>query len=96
MKTQIRVRRLAGDNYEVAVEGSSATVHRVVLTEADCLRLAGPGGDAEELLRESFRFLLEREPNTSILRHFTLPVIGTYFPEYEREIQKRLAGRKVN
>lgn len=41
--------------------------------------------------RESFRFLLEREPNTSILSSFDLPVIGRYFPEYEREIRERLA-----
>jgi hypothetical protein len=38
----------------------------------------------EELIERSFEFLLEREPNTSILRRFDLPVIQTYFPEYER------------
>jgi hypothetical protein len=30
--------------------------------------------------------LLEREGNTSILTSFDLPLIGTYFPEYEQEI----------
>jgi hypothetical protein len=39
---------------------------------------------------ESFRFLLEREPKESILGSFDLTVIGRYFPEYEREIAKRL------
>jgi hypothetical protein len=34
--------------------------------------------------------LLEREPNTSILRRFDLPVIGNYFPGYERKIQEML------
>jgi len=42
------------------------------------------------LIEESFRFLLEREPNTSILSSFELPLIGKYFPQYEREIRKRL------
>jgi hypothetical protein len=37
-----------------------------------------------------FQFLLERESNTSILRSFDLPVIGQYFPEYERVIQGML------
>jgi hypothetical protein len=36
--------------------------------------------------------MLEREPRESILREFELPVIGRYFPEYEREIQRRLGG----
>ena len=40
----------------------------------------------EELVRRSFDFLLEREPNTSILRRFDLSVIARYFPEYERTI----------
>jgi hypothetical protein len=38
----------------------------------------------------SFLFLLEHEPNTSILPSFDLPVIGRYFPEYERQIHTQL------
>jgi hypothetical protein len=44
----------------------------------------------EKLIEESFRFLLEREPNTAILPSFELPVIGWYFPEYPHEIVKRI------
>ncbi len=36
----------------------------------------------EELLKFSFNFLLEREPNTSILSKFDIIVISKYFPEY--------------
>jgi hypothetical protein len=48
-------------------------------------------GDADEseLVRESFVFLLEREPASSILPSFSLDVIGRYFPEYENEIRRR-------
>jgi hypothetical protein len=42
------------------------------------------------LVEKSFRFLLDRESNTSILRSFDLPVIGRYFPEYERVIKGML------
>ena len=42
--------------------------------------------DPVDLVRRSFVFLLEREPKESILRSFDLPVIGRYFPDYEREI----------
>jgi hypothetical protein len=41
-------------------------------------------------VEKSFEFLLDREPNTSILRTFDLPVIQRYFPEYERTIRTML------
>jgi hypothetical protein len=37
-----------------------------------------------------FEFLLERESNTSILRTSDLPVIQSYFPDYERTLRKLL------
>ena len=43
---------------------------------------------AEELVRRSFEFLLEREPKESILSRFDLTVISRYFPEYERLISR--------
>jgi hypothetical protein len=41
-----------------------------------------PEDDLEGVVRESFRFLLEREPASSILPEFSLDVLPTYFPEY--------------
>jgi hypothetical protein len=38
---------------------------------------------AEELVRDSFAFLLGRESKEAILREFDLSVIQRYFPEYE-------------
>ena len=49
-----------------------------------------PEDDLEGVVRESFRFLLEREPASSILPEFSLDVIPTHFPEYGREVPKRL------
>ena len=46
---------------------------------------------AEDVVRESFLFLLEREPSTSILPEFSLDEIGRFFPEYFQELPKRLA-----
>jgi hypothetical protein len=85
----IVVKHSAGDEWVVSVQDAVATHHRVPVTEADLQRLS-EGQSAERLLEESFRFLLEREPNTSILGSFDLPLIGRYFPEYEREIRNRL------
>jgi hypothetical protein len=81
------------DGYQLEVtvkELSSETRHRVTLQESDYQRLAANKASPEELVQESFRFLLEREPKESILRSFNLTVIGRYFPEYERVIQNRL------
>ena len=89
----IEVRHLSNDQYEVRVTDGTATTHQVTLKEADRVRLGGADISGDELIAESFRFLLERESNTSILRKFDLPVIGTYFPEYERDIRKRIAQR---
>ena len=47
--------------------------------------------DLERVVRESFRFLLEREPATSILRQFSLSDISRYFPEYPSELERRLS-----
>ena len=86
----IKVHHLSGDEYEVKVGGTRQTIHRITLRDADRQRLGGKDVSAERLVEESFRFLLEREPNTSILSGFELPVIRRYFPEYEGEIRKRL------
>lgn len=82
-----------GDTYELQVtvkEGRGESRHRVTLRKADYERLSGGKVSPEALVTESFRFLLEREPKESILHSFDLTVIGRYFPEYEREIARRL------
>ena len=64
-----------------------ATTHEVAVSRTDLAQLA-PGDPApEDLVRRSFAFLLERESKESILRRFDLPLIGRYFPEYERTIR---------
>jgi tRNA U38,U39,U40 pseudouridine synthase TruA len=83
--------KYSGDNeWLVTVNGAVTTQHRVRVTVPEIDHLA-QGRPVEELLQESFRFLLEREPNTSILPSFGLILIGRYFPEYQQEIRLRLA-----
>jgi hypothetical protein len=82
-----------GDSYEFQVtvrEGGGQTQHRVTLKKSDYRELVSEETSPETLVEESFRFLLEREPKESILRSFDLPVIGRYFPEYQREIARRV------
>jgi hypothetical protein len=68
------------------------TTHDVDVTEADLERLAPDATDPTTLVRESFEFLLEREPRESILRTFALPDIARYFPDYEAQIGRRMSS----
>jgi hypothetical protein len=89
---EVRVSDL-GDHYQCQVmvrERGGASQHQVKVGKADYERLAGAKASPEQLVTESFRFLLEREPKEAILRSFDIMVISRYFPEYEREIGKRL------
>ena len=93
MAADIQVESLSKTEFRVTVrEGGSQTTHTVTLEEDYYNKLTGGNSTKETLLRESLLFLLEREPKESILGSFDLPVIGRYFPDYEREIRKQLAG----
>lgn len=87
---QITVKQRDASTFEVQVQDRSATQHVVTVTPEVATRLTGEHVPLDQLVRASFEFLLEREPNTSILRSFDLMVIARYFPEYEREIKNLL------
>ena len=89
----ITVEKITADTFRVTVDTQTTTQHTVWLSPAYHSQLTGGTVEPASLLEESFRFLLEREPNTSILREFDLPLIGRYFPEYEKEIGERVRRR---
>jgi hypothetical protein len=84
----------AGDGWACSVrvrEGGETTEHEVTVRAAEAIAHGVMSvDDAERLVSETFSFLLERESKASILRTFDLDVVGRYFPEYEREIRRRL------
>jgi hypothetical protein len=84
---EIKIQNVDETTFLVTVAGRATTTHTVTLAAAYCEKLTGGKLPPEELIRRSFEFLLEREPNTSILRRFDLPLIQTYFPEYEKTIR---------
>ena len=91
MPAMLKVETLDATHFRVRVsEPGSESTHQVTLDPADLERLGGGAVDAATLIRKSFEFLLEREPKESILGRFDLSVIGRYFPEFEREIRKRI------
>jgi hypothetical protein len=91
MAARIEVEKLREGEFRVRVtEAKSQSTHRVTLTQADYRKLSAGKIEPEELIRRSFEFLLERESKESILTEFELPLIGRYFPEYERELKRRI------
>ena len=91
MAAKIEVEKIDQFKFRVRItEAGSDTTHDVTVSPNDYAKLAGDNIQAEELVRRSFEFLLEREPKESILARFDLSVISRYFPEYEGEIKRRL------
>ncbi len=90
--TDVSVTAMGPRQFGVKVrEGETETNHKVTVPESliDDLQLADD--DLERVVRESFAFLLEREPASSILPEFSLDEISGYFPEYSDELTTRLA-----
>ena len=88
----IEVSRTKDDplEFEVVVrDAKDETRHRVTIDRQSCERLS-KGHAPEQVLEAAFRFLLDREPKESILRHFDVSVIARYFPEFERELPNYL------
>jgi hypothetical protein len=90
---EIIVTRTGPERFGVQVtDGDVTTTHHVIMPPylmGDLLRLKWV--DAEVVVRESFVFLLEREPASEILPEFSLTDIYQFFPDYYDELHRRLA-----
>lgn len=85
----IKVKKKSEHEFIVTVEErESRTQHTVSLDDEYYQKLTGGRITKEELIRDSFEFLLEREPKESILSKFNLKVISQYFPEFEEKIEE--------
>ena len=77
----ILIKELSDEEFQVTVNAKNPTSHNVTLTDDTHHNLTNGKVSTKELIEFSFKFLLEREPNTSILSSFELSVISSYFPE---------------
>jgi hypothetical protein len=76
--------------YDVVLDENGRTTRHRVIVPDDLAATGLPDVDHEPLVRESFAFLLDREPASAILQEFELPVIERYFPGYAEEMARRL------
>ena len=86
----ITIKLIKDSDFEVTVKLKSTTQHVVHLSNDFYKSLTDGKVSHDNLIKASFEFLLERESNNSILSQFDLEVISHYFPEYEKEMKRRL------
>ena len=84
----ISIEKRTDDVFVVTVTDSVTTTHTVTITSQSLTDLTANNVTKTQLLEFSFNFLLDREPNTSILSSFDINVISRYFSDYRDEVRR--------
>ena len=87
-RISISIKKRNYDVFEVTVADSITTTHEVTITDQSLSDLSDNNVTKTQLLEFSFRLLLDREPNTSILSSFDINVISRYFSNYKDEVKR--------
>ena len=82
----IKITEIEKDKFLVEVSDNVKSSHNVVISDKVYQDLTNSMISKYELLEKSFAFLLDREPNTSILTNFEIQLISNYFSDYENYI----------
>ena len=83
----VSIKKLSDDVFEVTVAKTATTTHTVTVTDQSLSDLTDDNATKTQLLEFSFNFLLDREPNTSILSSFDINVISKYFSDYRNKVR---------
>ena len=84
---ELLINELSDKKFEIIIYADQETIHKVFISNQTYLDLTSKKISKKELVKFSFEFLLEREPNTAILSSFDLIQISKYFPEYSTELR---------
>ena len=76
------------DVFIVKVTNDLSTSHTVTITDQSLAELTNNNVTKTQLLQFSFDFLLQREPNTSILTSFDINIISKYFSDYKDQVRR--------
>ncbi len=97
MPSEIEVEKSAPGKFLVKIrESGTQSTHVVSLDAADYQKLTRGKVREEDLIVQSFQFLLRHEPKESILREFDLKVISRYFPQFEAEMKAQFSDRPAS
>jgi hypothetical protein len=92
MTATIQVERLDVLKFMVTLtDESGATTQHVVTATYEDEHSYGDHVSLEDLVAETFRFLLEQGPHSMIQGHFGLEDIARMYPMYEFEMTRRLS-----
>jgi hypothetical protein len=93
MSTDVHITSMAANEYAAEVrEGTETTNHHVVLTQGFLDDLAVPEPDGATLVEEIIRYLLDREPNTSVPHELDPAALVGQDAEFLPELRRRLGA----
>ena len=84
----IKITEIEKDKFLVEVSDNVKSSHNVVISDKVHQELTNSMISKYELLEKSFTFLLDREPNTSILTNFEIQIISHYFSDYTNCVRR--------
>ena len=84
----IKITEIEKDKFLVEVSDNVKSSHNVVISDKVYQELTNSMISKYELLEKSFAFLLDREPNTSILTNFEIQIISHYFSDYTNCVRR--------
>lgn len=79
----INVFKIDDNNFIIQIDHISSK-HKVFFSDSFYKKFK-KNETKENLIKESFEFLLERESKSSILKEFNLEIIQKFFPEYKSQ-----------
>jgi len=89
-KITIQDQNELADGWRFTVQTPEDTTHTVTLDKEYYQKLTAGKVTPEDVIKESFGFLLTREPASAILSEFNLKDIESYFPEFLHKISNQL------
>ena len=87
-KASFSIEKRRDDVFEVTISDNKTTTHKVTVTDKSLTDLTENNVTKTQLLEFSFSFLLDREPNTSILSSFDINLISKYFSDFGAEVRR--------
>lgn len=79
-----------GWHFTVTLNSPAGPSFYKVSMDKDFLLRLGKTSHPEKVVEKSFEFLLEKEPKESILSEFDITEISNYYPEFLKDLEKRL------
>ena len=79
-----------GWHFTVTINEPTGPSFFKVTMDKDFLTSIGADFHPEKVVEKSFEFLLEKEPKEKILQEFDITEISHYYPEFVKELEKRL------